>query len=581
MKRLAFILLFFTFASYAQDFSCNLIGEGNGNTVRLKCEPTSWPSDLEGFHIMRRSISSSKKGEWIQLSTSLMQPEINRENTYSNVEPSASEQKRLTKKLDSLLQLNRTKEISPAEFYENYLSQPSKFSSLTMGFLVDFDFALIQGFGLVDRNIPPSDEYEYGVFAKFKNKETQRTPSASFQWKYGNKLDLDVPYKTKIKKTGKDGQVKITWNFNTAELQEKTITAFKAYKKTDNEPKVLIKEKTFIDASENTAAFVVEDQIPKESNTIFFAVPITVMGSEGEPFTSTYNMETVEVDFAKLQIIKANHTDQNTITITWELNTLDEEYLSGLKVIRKEIGTNEVKTFPIQTNTRQFEDTTLEKSGTYSYQVNLIKRDHSSLEGIPFEVVFIKPEQVDRPTDLTAKYISSKGSIVLNWKSNQPNNRYKLYLAKPFEPYVMYDSRIPEITSTTYELPVNELESGRWQFAVKSIAASGAESELTPTISVLIPSQSIPVVSNATFILDGKSGLIKWTYYTDRIPDLAGFRIYQNNQLVADQRQLNASTREWIAPTLTEGRNIFAIEAITTSGVVSPAVNGLIKFKND
>lgn len=581
MKILTFILLFFTFSSFAQDFSCNLIGEGNGNTVRLKCEPTSWPSDLEGFHIKRRSVSSSKKGEWIQLTSSLMQPEINSKNTYSNVEPSVTEQKRLAKKLDSLIQLNRTKEINTTTFYENYLSKPASLKSLAMGFLVDFDFALIQGFGLVDRNIPTAEKYEYGVFAKFKNKETENTPSATFQWKYGNKLDLDVSYTTKIKKAGRDGQVKVLWNFKTDELKAKTITAFKAYKQTDNGPRVLIKGKTFIDASENMAAFIAEDQIPKESHTIFFAIPITVMGSEGLPFTSSYNIETVEVDFNKLQLSKASQTNQNTISITWEFNSMDEEYLNGFEVLRKTIGTNESKSFPMKVNARQFEDVTLEKSGTYSYQVNLIKKDNSSLEGIPFEVAFLKPEQVAIPTNLTAKYINSTERIVLNWNSKNPNNKYKLYIAKPFEPYVMYDSRIPEITSTTYEVPVNELESGIWQFAIKAISASGVESELTPTISVLIPSKSIPVVSNASFSLEGKTGTIKWNYYTDRIPDLAGFRIYKNNELVVDQNQLNASARQWVAPTLTEGRNIFAIEAITTSGVVSPVVTGLIKFKND
>ena len=201
MQRLIiYILILFSITAPAQDFSCMLLGEGNGTLVRLKCLPDNWPATLEGYHIKRRASNSSA---WVNVSKQLIVPKIDANDTYANIDPAISEQERLANKVDSLIASGRTQETTPLEFYNRYLINQNSLESLKMGFLVDYDLALIQGFGLVDRNMPPAEVYEYGLFAKFKNQAVQETPAATFTWTYGDKIDLEVPFSSTIRKTQK------------------------------------------------------------------------------------------------------------------------------------------------------------------------------------------------------------------------------------------------------------------------------------------------------------------------------------------------------------------------------------------
>ena len=149
-RLLLYIILILSLTAQAQDFSCKLLGEGNGTLVRLKCIPNNWPNTLEGYHIKRRSNNATA---WVAVTQQLIIPKIDGNDTYANIDPAIAEQQRLANKLDSLIAVGRTQETTPQQFYDRYLINQNSLESLKMGFLVDYDLALIQGFGLVDRNM--------------------------------------------------------------------------------------------------------------------------------------------------------------------------------------------------------------------------------------------------------------------------------------------------------------------------------------------------------------------------------------------------------------------------------------------
>ena len=576
-----------TFSAYAQDFPCDLYGEGSGTVIKLKCIPEAWPADLEGYHIKRRELISKRKStEWKQLSKVLLQPHISKADDYSNVEPSITEQQRLKEKFDRLLEAGSTSEISTSDFIQNHLNDSSGIGMLTMGFLVDYDYALFQGFGFIDRNVPKGKTFEYGLFAKFKDQDVQITPTSVYTWKSGTVLDLEVSYESKIKVSRKKNNTKVTWVFDTKELKEKRITAFKVVRQNNAGTQTIIKEKTFIDASIEKAKFVVRDKNSDDVTTgnIYFAIPITTMGTEGKGFRVVYTEETAEIELQQVpEILFSERLADNQLAVEWKFTKEDEQFLEGFYVVRQEKNRAEIDSFFVSSDARRFRDSLLISSGDYTYQVNTFNKNKSTDKGAGFKVSFEFIEKLLPPQEVKGELLlAANKTVELKWgkaesKSDTPL-KYRIYVATPFRDYLTYSSSIPDVEATTFSYNINQYGSGYWKFAVSTIGKNGKESELSETITVLVPSTSIPPIANAKFTGNGSTGTINWVYYADQVVDLSGFRLYQDGKLVADEQTLTVATRSWTVQNLREGKNNFSLEAITTSGVTSSKINGTIRY---
>ena len=305
------------------------------------------------------------------------------------------------------------------------------------------------------------------------------------------------------------------------------------------------------------------------------------MGTEGKEYVVNYDENTVEILLELPQLLSPT-TNGNTTIISWQFDLEEEQYIKGFLVTRKNQATQDTASFTIAPNIRKFSDSTRTQSGQYDYAVSLVKKDGSIQQGATITLLFTFTPTLAIPQNLQGNF---KNTIQLRWdytkKATNKGVQFRVYLAKPYEELLAFDPRTPETSATATEIAINELETGYWQFAVAAIDSSGIESEKSKPISVLVPSTSIPQVMNASFKKQTNGASIDWTYYSDNVPDLAGFRIYQNDLLVADENELGADIRTWTTATLSEGKNVFTIEAITTSGVLSPPIQGLIKNAND
>ena len=374
--------------------------------------------------------------------------------------------------------------------------------------------------------------------------------------------------------------MKVIWNFKTKDLREKRITAFKVLRVLNGQT-TLIQGKTFIDASEEHAEFTVEDAVAEGTTPSYYALPISVMGTEGKGYAVNYDENSVEILLALPQLLSPK-TKGNTSIISWQFDPEEEQYIKGFLVTRKNQTTQDTLSVTLAPNVREFSDSTRTQSGQYNYVVSLLKKDGSIQQGATLTILYTYTQAVAIPQNLQGSF---ENTIQLHWDyantTIRKGIRFRVYLAKPYEELLAYDARIPETNTTSAAIEVNELETGYWQFAVSAIDSSGVESDKSEPITVLVPSTSIPQVVNATFKKLPQGASIDWTYYSDNVPDLAGFRIYHNDLLVADEDELGADRRKWTTSTLAEGKNIFRIEAITTSGVLSPPIQGLIKNAND
>lgn len=585
MKKLIYIFLFLTFGAHAQEFPCTLIGEGNISTVKLKCVPTAWPNNLEGFHIQRREIGPQSSGAWKQLSKALIIPGISKTNRYENVETSYAEQIRLKKKLDSLIVKGRTKEISLKDFKSNYLSNEGQIENLKMGFLVDFDFALIQGFGFVDRQVPSTGStYEYGVFAQFTGKTLSSTPSASFTWQQGTRIDLAVDANAKVKRIGRKGKIKVSWKFQSEDLKGKGVTAFKV-SRTLNGKSEIIQTKTFISTAYDLAVLQVDDQIDPDAIVTYSAIPFSNMGSEGTGIEVVYSKKSAEIDLLAPELIESNTSAKNEVAMQWTFDSEDEIYLKQFVITRNNIPKNQSKSFLVNPKARSFVDTTLTESGDFNYVIYLLKTNDEKIQGTAFLKRFNYLKTIPQPTDVTGdfKTTDKQNIITLSWKTEPISEElsYRVLIKKPNSDYFSFNSQNTQVNQNSATISVGEFENGYWQIAVRAIDQKGNEGERSAPITILVPSKEIPAVGSIDLKNDNSKALISWNYYAESVPDLAGFRLYQNGQLIANEDQIKASKRTWTTSELSDGKNIFAIEAITLSGISSPQKQGLLKITNE
>jgi hypothetical protein len=101
------------------------------------------------------------------------------------------------------------------------------------------------------------------------------------------------------------------------------------------------------------------------------------------------------------------------------------------------------------------------------------------------------------------------------------------------------------------------------------VSKNNEESIMSDTVYVQLPSIELPqpVISNAFAEVD--KAVVQWQYPT--VPDLKGFRIYQDKTLIAGEHDLSKDIREFRTPELANGNTYsFTIVAISDNNVESP-----------
>ena len=101
--------------------------------------------------------------------------------------------------------------------------------------------------------------------------------------------------------------------------------------------------------------------------------------------------------------------------------------------------------------------------------------------------------------------------------------------------------------------------------------AVNADNEAGPqakALTVLVPTVKLPLINVWPVALEENKVTLNWQY-PEGIADLAGFQVYQNNQLVARPAAISPDARQWVSPPLQPGKYEFRIQAITQSGLTS------------
>jgi len=261
-------------SSWAGEINSKLIGEStDGKTVKMMWFIKKWDKNLTGFNIKRKTL----KGEWVTINSETIIPNISVDNNIQNVENNTKELMRLRLKLNNLINSGKLNTITNSELVQTLTNNNESLKALTQSFGIDYDMALLTGFGLVDRNVP-SDIVQYGLFYVRNNNEEDIVPSAVMNWKSGEVTNANPVIH--INSNTKGCNVQLYWNVTFQVMDQLHTQGFNIYRK-DKDGWIKINNSPISEFDNQKNAYTFTDVNNKEANTEYAVATATMFNNEG------------------------------------------------------------------------------------------------------------------------------------------------------------------------------------------------------------------------------------------------------------------------------------------------------------
>jgi len=575
MDKKVLVILFLVLStgiSFSQE-EYLFLGEGREEEVRLFWTPTeSWDENLVGFNIKRKSTD-----EWVKLNTAIIAPGTSDEKDISILGLSNDVVQRLAQKRSDLISAGTLKSI-PTQELKDLMASKNNIESISIMLNSDFDIALIAGFGVIDSNIPKiNGSYSYGLFPVYNNGEASE-PVEVFEWKYGSLPNIAVKMEGDAKANEKRETVELIYKIDTESYKSYDIlNGFNVLRKKegDEEFERLNSNPIWISLKQNKATLYYKDENADLNETYIYAIaPNTIFNTNGTPVEIKVEPPVEINESIKAPILATPERRESTgkLQLKWQFEPSYEESINGFYVQLKEKDGNVFNNISplLESNSRSFEyDLPPANDEYYHFRLIAIRKDELELWSNR-KIFYNKINTIPGPPQNLQGTVED-GMIKLNW--DQPNEnankvvKYNLYTSSPNENSLLREGSL-EIITTNHNYQIYRSKSAVYKFAVSASNAEHQESVLSDTLSITVPSESLPFVNIWPVSKEGASVTLNWKYPED-ISDLAGFRLYQNGEIILDQAQINSEQRTLVVSDLEPGQYSFELEAISVSGVTS------------
>ncbi|UII26438.1 fibronectin type III domain-containing protein [Fulvivirga maritima] len=570
MKNLILIFcLFLCFiqSSYAQDM--NLLGETKSDEVRLFWLPSKgWPEGLEGVVIKRKLTSTSN---WEKLGNEPIKPSTMGTKALNNIGLNSSEAAALTAKRQEMIAGKKLKETS-YENLTNYMATENGVSAMSIALSSNYDVALMAGFAYVD-HVEKGYIYTYGVFGIY-NRNEKNQPMGTFT-PQKNPPKYDVILSGKVSKTNKSaGSIGLIWKIDTEKYKGfKVLNGFYIYRKEKGADEYVKLNDTpiWVSLKDKEGTLFYEDKgVDLEKSYIYAARASTIFNTYGEYSEVEYE-SSPEVP-ATVPAPKLDRPDKGTgsLNFKWSFPEDQQPYIKGFYVqLIKDKGPAENVSPLLEVGSRSFAYQQIAAPDNNYYDFRLIALTQDDRELWSKRVTFYNQKKVNPtvPQNLQAQFKKEGREVVLTWESPSAASgslQYYIHSSSANEEKVWKEASFPTITATTYNYAISSSKAARYTFAISAMNEQNKESELSDKVTVLVPSESLPFINIWPIAKDENVVTLNWKY--DDIVDLQGFRLYQNEQLIAE---LSSDTRTWKSGALDPGSYSYYIQAVSTTGVTS------------
>lgn len=574
MKRFYFLLatMILWLGATAQNINAKLICEsGDGKTVKLLWFLQSWDNNLQSFDIKRKM---NGKGKWEMLNKTPIVPALGLNKNLENVEPDVAEQQRLKEKLQTLIADKKTKEISADVYADKLKTDPKAIQGVAFTIALDYDLALLNGFGVVDRSAEDGNSYEYGLFLS-----TSKEPVSTCSWKYGAKANLDeVATNFSSDIMIKPFNILLKWNANAEKLKTTQAAGFNVYKKNGIEWTKL--NATPVNAPATIDYVFADKTAVNRNNAVTYAIAlVSIFGNEGNKTEHIYDpsLHPEEHKAAELGEIKsAGENFKDGFAISWTFPQEYEKYIKGFVIEKNNMpeGYKEV-TAVLPANARSYSEKTFSPPASYvSFRVYALYNDAAKIKGNEQLFYYLPVIYAPQPKNVAGKWVKENGKtyIDLTWDKQAKNDTltdgFQLYASNRFDNKMYWENSVPLIEQSTYRYEVFNNNATQYKFIIAAVSKYKAVGAFSDTVVVQTPTASLPKPVIYPYTVDSAKVTLNWTY--PDVADLKGFRVYQNGNLVASEFQLQKGINKFLSPQLQIGATYkFAIRAVTEGGVES------------
>ncbi len=561
--NLAFLFFFIVTVIHAQKIA--LEAQGNGKDVKLFWFCGEWSQDMEGVVIKRKSGNKP----WQALS-GVIKPAVVGEDLTTRTNDASLVAKLITHR-DSALAVERLQKTDAQKFKSDVLLSEGALRMLPLITNFNYNDALVMGFAYYDKNVPSSaHNYTYGIFAS-RNGQVDVAPITTAEWRYGDKVIPKTSEESCLKKRlRKDHGFQLTWFFQKDFILKEKVRDYLVYKTDTLGNKQLITPSPLrIDMSFDPVKiyYINADYYFKEKAT-FEVVLRDVFDTPRLKFSVQITPDEFP-DFPNptLTISHQNERDQNT-TVTWGFPKEYKDFIVDVQ-IKKGMTPENMEVIEIHPNKTSYVDDQNTKSGVYYYKLKITTSTGDVLFSQPQRITKYFPVIPPRPTGLTVEL--ADGKAVLKWYKdpNDPITKsYLIYKKVLDSKELAHLSYLPKIEVDSCVLPLGSSFGGVHRFAIRAVGESIMRSDFSDTVQLVVPTEKMPFVEIYPFQKDKNRVTLQWKYPT-YVDDLAGFRLYQDGELIADETELDATKRQWRINNLKIKNYNYTLEAVSTSGVLS------------
>ncbi len=178
-----------------------------------------------------------------------------------------------------------------------------------------------------------------------------------------------------------------------------------------------------------------------------------------------------------------------------------------------------------------------------------------------------------KPENLKGEIINKDGKqfIHLTW-GDEPHDDIEeleyIIFTNGFGDEMGYLASI-DIRKNSYDHPANSLFGRNYKFQVEAEYEKEYSYEKSPrsdTLEIYVPTRELPTLYNLNGSRENNDVTLSWKY-SDRIDDLAGFRLYRNGEMIVSEKEIPATSRSYTIKLKIPGKYKFQIQAVSKYGV--------------
>ena len=546
-----------------------LVQSPDGKTVKLIWVLKNWSSEITGFDIKRKEGLE----DWVKINSEPILPEISAKGQLSLVESDKAEDSRIKAKLFKMIADKKVMEISHEDYLRRLNGNDTEIHNVLLQMMRDYDLALINGFAYVDHPVERKLDYQYGLFIQGTN-----TLLASASWNYGEIPDLNMITEIVSKPASSAKGIRLSWNADISKMRSADVAGFNVYRQGIRLNLLPIKGENNNDPSE----FTWYDKSASTSTPSQYSISAeSIFGIEGTIRPYTYNPaeHTQEYKTPKVkEVTSLGYYFKEGMSIKWSFPPEFEKYIKGFYVEKNNIpGGYKRASAMLDPSTRSFIDQTPSPVSSYITVKIIAEYKDRTMAGSPEQLYIYFPSKVPPvPQNLKVKSIqkeNKKIAISLSWDppiaGDSTTSYYKVYKSDPESSGFKVITPTQQLTKDSYTFFAEHGSASIIKFSVTALGKTNAESAMSDTVSVEVPSLDLPAIDFINGFTNGNRAVLQWKY--PEIADLKGFRLYKDKQLIAGEQTLTKDKREFTTEELEKGTtHQFTIIAVSESNIESP-----------